>query len=103
MKPLLMLVFLLASSCSAIRALAREDNAPPSNAEIKKAPPEAVTLAANNGLPNPNELICAFEKDTGTNIPEKTCKTRWQLDEERREAHDWMENHIKNCGINCGH
>ena len=87
-----MLVMLLASACAGPKGQSKAAGASDgSGVELKKAPPEAVKLAAAQGLPDPNELICTFDKDTGTNIPEKTCHTRWQLEEERRQAQDFME------------
>ena len=99
MKPTLLLMMLLSIACVASNKGARPD-IDGEEVAIKKAPPEAVKLAAKNGLPDPNELICTYEKDTGSNIPEKTCKTRWQIEQQRREAQDFMEVRGKSCGNN---
>lgn len=50
------------------------------------ATPEAVKLAAAKGLPDPNELIRSSERLTGSHIPERACRTRWQIEEERRQV-----------------
>jgi hypothetical protein len=100
MNRFLSLMLLCAAACAAPKAQSRaSDNG---GVEVKKAPPEAVKLAAANGQPDPNQLICTFEEDTGSHIPQKTCRTRWQIDEERRQATDWMTNLSRSNGGKVG-
>ena len=64
---LLCMLMLCAAACVAPNAQPRTSDA--DEGELVKAPPAAVKLAAAKGLPDPNEVICSFERDTGTNIP----------------------------------
>jgi hypothetical protein len=36
--------------------------------------------------PKPDDMVCKFEKEMGSNIPKKVCKTRADRDAEKREA-----------------
>ena len=81
------LLVILSSACASTGAQTR----PAADGEPVKAPPEAVKAAAAKGEPDPNQIICTFEKDTGSNIPEKVCRTRWQIEQERREAADYVD------------
>ena len=98
---LLCMLMLCAAACVAPNAQPRTSDA--DEGELVKAPPAAVKLAAAKGLPNPNEVICSFERDTGTNIPERICRTRWQMEQQLREAQEFMEVRSKQCGNGCAH
>ena len=50
--------------------------------------PVANQLAAND----PNEVICENDRDTGSHIVEKICRTRWRIEEERRQAQEFGTN-----------
>lgn len=93
----LLLTLLLAGACAGSRDQTRAASGSDEGG-LQKAPPAAVKAAAANGQPDPNEVICTFERETGSNIPEKTCRTRWQIEEERRQAGDWAETHTRSNG-----
>ena len=48
------------------------------------APTEATQEAKNEG--NPDDLICEVTHVTGSNIPERVCRTRRQIEAEREDA-----------------
>ena len=86
----LSLALIFSSACAGPNSATK----PAASAELKKAP-APVKLAAGKGKDrnDPNELICTFERDTGTMIPTKTCRTRWQMEEDRRQVEALLSQH----------
>lgn len=80
----------LSSACASTRGQAAPAAAGAEGQPIK-APPAVVKAAAAKGEPDPNQVICTFERETGSNIPEKICRTRWQIEQERRQAADYVD------------
>lgn len=54
--------------------------------ELEEIEVQEVPIVANAG--SPDELICRTQRVTGSHMPVRVCRTRAQMEEERREAQE---------------
>ncbi len=54
--------------------------------ELEELDVQEVPIVANAG--SPDELICRTQRVTGSHMPVRVCRTRAQMEEERREAQE---------------
>ena len=78
MKRLLMVLALLCSACATSSSVAKS----------KDPAQKGAVAAVDETGQDPNELLCTMEMELGSHIPEKVCRTRWQIEEERRSAQE---------------
>ena len=72
-------ILLLASFGVALSACTTKTTAPPTAAPVARAAPTggAAQTAANNGLPDPNQIVCKREEVTGSRLAgARECHTR---------------------------
>jgi hypothetical protein len=61
---------------------------PAASAETKSGAPASAEAkaAADQEKKDESQLICVYERPTGSNIPEKVCRMREQIDADREAA-----------------
>ncbi len=83
MKRMKMLLAMPASACASSSAEQK-----PRAAEAAGKVAQVAVMKAGR---DPNELVCTLEMVVGSHIPERVCRTRWQIEEEHRQTRELLE------------